>query len=109
MHTCRFCKTDLHGVRMVKYAARHWAHYGCWLNARGKEIADPHIYQGVLQALEGLREHQLQGFPVFTLAKWLHEHNTECHEIEGPGSIWTNRACWLIKTAISFHIKKELV
>lgn len=27
---------------MVKYAARHWAHFDCWLDAKGKELgAEP--------------------------------------------------------------------
>lgn len=108
MHTCRFCKTDLHGVRMVRYAARHWAHYGCWLNARGLEIADPHIYQGILQALEGLREWQLQGFPVFALSDWLKRYDVRCPKVAGRGSEWVNRACWLLRTAIKFQTKKVL-
>lgn len=37
--TCRFCKryeTDAHRYEMFQYAARHHAHWDCWLNAKGK-------------------------------------------------------------------------
>jgi len=102
MHTCRFCKKDRPGVRMVKYAARHWAHYECWIEAKGKEILDPAIYQGMLQALEGLHDWQLKQIPVFKLADWLERNGTVC-----PGKTWVDRAMWLVKKAIQLHEDNE--
>lgn len=44
MQTCRFC----HGLevpsRLVKYAARHYAHFACYLD-NGKVLADLHKWQ----------------------------------------------------------------
>lgn len=100
MHTCRFCKKDRPGVRMVKYATRHWGHYECWIWARGAEIQEPWIYRGILQVLEGLHEWQLQQIPVFKLADWLKMHKTTC-----PGKTWVDKACWLVKKAIELQVK----
>jgi hypothetical protein len=99
MHTCRFCKQDHNRQRMFKYAARHWAHYDCWLEAKGKEIPEPWIYRGILSTLQmGMHDWQLRQFPVFKLADWLEAHKTRTPR-DGRKS-WVDRACWLIETAI---------
>ena len=103
MNTCRFCKSDSERKsRMFKYAARHWAHYDCWLDAKGKEIREPGMYADVLQLLQlGLYGWQLQQFPVFKLADWLEKHDTQFPA--EAGDRWSHRACWLIKKAIELE------
>lgn len=45
LSTCRFCKRQsIGGVKMVKYGVRHYAHYGCYLDA-GKKLADLKAWQ----------------------------------------------------------------
>lgn len=96
MHTCRFCKQDHKRQRMFKYAARHWAHYDCWLAAKGMEIVEPGNYRGLLAMLQaGLHGWQLRDFPVFRLADWM-----EAHRTNSPGRSWVDKACWTIKKAI---------
>jgi hypothetical protein len=86
---------------MVKYAARHWAHYECWLQARGAQIQEPWIYQGILQALEGLHAWQLKQMPIFRFADWLKMHDTKTPK--EAGKTWTDKACWLLKKAIQLQ------
>jgi hypothetical protein len=37
MNTCRFCKAydDAHGLALIKYGVRHYAHPDCLLTAKG--------------------------------------------------------------------------
>lgn len=100
MHTCRFCKDySTRKDNMVKYGARHWAHFRCWLDAKGKEIREPGIYHEILQLLQlGLHDWQLKQFPVFGLADWLEAHNTQFPAKAGKS--WVDKACWLLQTAI---------
>lgn len=98
MHTCRFCKQDHKKQRMFKYAARHWAHYECWLNCKGAEIREPWIYRHVEVMLEaGMHGWQLREFPVFRLADWLQSHDTK----DAPGKSWVDKACGILKRAIA--------
>lgn len=94
---CRFCKQDHGRQRMFKYAARHWAHYDCWLEAKGKEIQDPRIHTQVEAMLEAsMHGWQLREFPVFKLADWLEAHKSE----SAPGKSWVDKAMGIIKRAI---------
>lgn len=98
MHVCRFCKSDHKRQNMVKYAARHWAHYDCWLEAKGKEL-DPRPQArdvvGMLQT--SLHDWQLRGFPVFRMADWLEAHQV----VSASGKSWVDKACWVLKQAIA--------
>lgn len=38
-HTCRFCKGHIASDDGVHYAAKHWAHFHCYLDA-GRKLAD---------------------------------------------------------------------
>jgi hypothetical protein len=106
IHMCRFCKQDHNRQRMFKYAARHWAHYDCWLEAKGKEIREPGVYHEILQLLElGMHGWQLEQFPVFKLADWLEAHNTQFPKKAGRS--WVDKACWLIKGAIK-HAEQDM-
>lgn len=98
MHTCRFCKQDRKGDRMFKYAARHWAHYECWLNCKGAEIREPWIYRHIEVMLEaGMHGWQLRNFPVFKLADWLQSHGAE----SAPGKSWVDKAMGILQRAIA--------
>lgn len=105
MHICRFCKQDHKRQRMFKYAARHWAHYDCWLKAKGAEISDPGDYHRVEAVLEAcLHGWQLREFPVFKLADWLEAHKTK----DAPGKSWVDKACGILQRAIA-RAEKETV
>lgn len=104
-HVCRFCKQDRKGDRMFKYAARHWAHYECWLNCKGAGVVRPWEYHGILIMLKmGLHGWQLHQFPVFKLADWLRSHDTK----DVPAKTWTDKACWLLKKAIQYAEKEPV-
>jgi hypothetical protein len=84
---------------MFKYAARHWAHYDCWLEVKGKEIPEPWIYRGILSTLQmGMYDWQLRQFPVFKLAEWVEKHKVQCE-----GRTPVDKACWLLKKAIELN------
>lgn len=101
IHMCRFCKQDHNRMRMFKYAARHWAHYDCWLQAKGAEIREPGVYHEILQLLQlGMHGWQLRQFPVFKLADWLEAHGVVCPKVAGKS--WVDKACWLIQKAIEY-------
>src|SRR5437667_9542584 len=97
MHMCRFCKEDHNRHRMVKYAARHWAHFDCWLDAKGKELGPKPTFKAVLELLKtSLHGWQLEQFPVFKLTDWITVSGMEMHG-ERPVDV----ACTLLKQAIS--------
>lgn len=60
LQTCRFCKqSDCDGTNtMVKYGARHYAHYRCYLDA-GKKLDDLHGWQVGLFPYKLLKERSL--------------------------------------------------
>lgn len=98
MHTCRFCKQDHKRQNMFKYAARHWAHFDCWLYTKGKEIQEPWIHTHVEAMLEtGMHGWQLRQFPVFRLADWLKENKTK----SAPGKSWVDKAMGILQRAIA--------
>lgn len=104
MHTCRFCKQDHKRQRMFKYAARHWAHYDCWLQAKGAEIADTGDYHGIEALIEAcLHGWQMRQFPVFKLADWLKAHKTNA-----PGKSWGDKAMGILERSIA-RAEKETV
>lgn len=97
-HVCRFCKEYHNRQRMFKYAARHWAHYDCWLQAKGAELADPSNHSQVEAMLEAcLHGWQLREFPVFRLADWLEANKTK----SAPGKSWVDKACVILERAIA--------
>jgi len=97
MHTCRFCKQDHKRQNMFKYAARHWAHFDCWLYAKGAELQDPQNYRQVEAMLEaGMHDWQLRQFPVFRLADWLEAKKTK----SAPGNTWVDKAMGILQRTI---------
>ena len=54
-HTCRFCNGFLRSNEGVHYAARHWAHHTCYLDAG--------------QSLARLSNPQIDAFPFYELKK----------------------------------------
>jgi hypothetical protein len=42
--TCRFCREACDDDGLVRYAARHYAHFECYLDA-GKSLTDLHSWQ----------------------------------------------------------------
>lgn len=44
MRTCKFCRKDAHEDDIVKYEARHYAHFKCYLNA-AKHLDYLHAWQ----------------------------------------------------------------
>ena len=48
MQTCRFCKEHAHHYQVVKYGARHYAHFACYLDNK---------------PLSALKKWQIEGFP----------------------------------------------
>lgn len=98
MHVCRFCKSDHKRQNMVKYAARHWAHYDCWLEAKGKELTDPQEYRQIETLLEtSLHGWQMRNFPVFRMADWLEAHKVTA----APGKSWVDKACGILQRSIA--------
>lgn len=71
MNVCRFCKADKY-IRLFPYAARHWAHYPCWFEARAQKF-DPtrDLEDQVVALLKDLPAWQIEQFPVPPLADWL--------------------------------------
>lgn len=95
MHMCRFCRNLKSHHRMVKYAPRHWAHFDCWLDAKGGELGAKPTFKAVLDLLQtSLHGWQLAQFPVFKLADWLVVNGVPLHG-ERPVDV----ACTLIKQA----------
>jgi hypothetical protein len=91
---------------MLKYAARHWAHFGCWLNCKGSEIREPWIYGGLLSMLTaGLHDWQLQQFPVFKLSEWLQSHGVNFPKQAGKS--WVDKARWLLRRATELSRGQE--
>lgn len=73
MHTCRFCGKQETG-RMVKYAARHWAHFECWFKEKIQELAAPYTKEGMISFFaERLHGWQIRQFPVFRFSDWLQQ------------------------------------
>ncbi len=71
MHTCRFCGKQ-ETTRMVKYAARHWAHFGCWFQEKIKELAGEPTQESLTDFFaERLHDWQIYQFPVFTFSDWI--------------------------------------
>lgn len=104
-HMCRFCKQDHNKQRMFKYAARHWAHYDCWLAAKGLELDNPSDYCQLEAMLEAcLHGWQLREFPVFKLADWLIAHETK----SAPGKSWVDKASGILERTIA-RAEKETV
>ncbi len=98
MHTCRFCNVQ-ESRGMVKYAARHWAHFECWLYMKGRELSDPVAHQQILDLLQAsFHDWQLKQFPVFKLADWLEQKKTQFPAKSGKS--WVDKACWLLQTAV---------
>lgn len=95
--TCRFCKKmDVKAGKLVKYAARHWAHHRCWLEAKSAEI-DPTEASNVIGLLSGaFHGWQLRNFPVFGLADWMERKGTEV-----AGKSWADKAMNVLKKAIA--------
>lgn len=56
-------------ARMFKYAARHWAHFRCWLWARVPQLAKPLKIEHVVRLLSTLHVHELNQFPVMALSE----------------------------------------
>lgn len=52
---------------MFKYAARHWAHFRCWLWAKIPEQARPLKLEPLVKLLSTLHVHELNQFPVMAL------------------------------------------
>jgi hypothetical protein len=102
MHTCRFCRK--YEGKMVKYAARHWAHFECWLLMKGRELEDPTKYEGILDLfVASFHDWQLKQFPVFKLAEWLEQRKTQFPDRSGTDwdrDTWVDKAAWLITKAI---------
>lgn len=105
MHTCRFCRDySTRKDNMVKYAARHWAHFECWLLMKGREIQDPTRHEEILNLLVAtFHDWQIKQFPVFKLADWLEQRKTKfpdrSHSSWNRDS-WVDKACWLIERAV---------
>lgn len=98
---CRFCKVDNlsfpNAGKLVKYAARHWAHYHCWLETKSKEIVDPTEGSQVVAFLAAsFHGWQLRNFPVFVLAEWL-----ELKKTQTPGKRWVDKAMSVLGLAIA--------
>jgi len=53
---------------MFKYAARHWAHFRCWLWAKLPEQSRPLKLESVVNLLSTLHAHELEQFPVLALS-----------------------------------------
>ena len=71
---CRFCEASDHEDKLVKYGTRHYAHYACWLEARGRET-DPAAWRNVASMIEaGLDTFSVRKFPVFVLGAYLRKH-----------------------------------
>jgi hypothetical protein len=71
MHTCRFCGKQ-ETTRMVKYAARHWAHFSCWFNQKIKELAAEPTRESLTTFFsERLHDWQIYQFPVFHFSDWI--------------------------------------
>lgn len=98
---CRYCKnrdTLQTGQKMLKYAARHWAHYRCWLRVKGAEIPVPlrKSRKALLDLLvTNLYGCQLAEFPVMGLADWMEDFGV-------PG-----RAVTLLEQAIQIVREEE--
>lgn len=95
--TCRFCGVqDPKAGKLVKYAARHWAHYHCWIETKGREIADPTKAQEVIALLsDAFHGWQLRNWPVFVFAEWVERKGTKA-----SGKTWVDKAMNILKTAI---------
>ncbi len=73
MTVCRFYKGEK-PHRMVKYAARHWAHYRCWFEARAREFdLAKDLEDQIVELIKQLHVWELQEFPVLALADWLED------------------------------------
>ncbi len=110
MHTCRFCKKDDPKLgQFVKYGARHWAHYGCWLGAKEQVLRRRaaqrlmRISVGeVVETLTELHAWQLRNFPVFRLADFVKTNGITC-----TGKTAVDKAMYLLKLAIEVHEEKD--
>lgn len=97
---CRFCNVDNSSFpkagKLVKYAARHWAHHHCWLSTKGRELSDPSDSKQVVALLAAsFHGWQLRQFPVFVVAEWLERKGTRA-----PGQSWVNKAMGILRRAI---------
>ncbi len=71
MHTCRFCGKQETST-MVKYAARHWAHYSCWFHEKIWELVGKPTQESLTEFFATrLHDWQIHQFPVFTFSDWI--------------------------------------
>ena len=69
MHCRLHNPTTIKKAQMFKYAARHWAHFRCWLWAKLPEQARPLKLEHVVKLLSTLHVHELERFPVCALSE----------------------------------------
>lgn len=101
MHTCRFCGDYKDSRSMVKYATRHWAHFGCWLKTKGLELGVKPSFDAVVDLLgSSFHDWQLKQFPVFQLSDWMEQAG-----IKGPFGRPVDNACAAIKSAIVKNVE----
>ena len=74
-HHCRVHNANTNeGAKMFKYAARHWAHFRCWLWSRVPELPKPVTEVAVVRLLATLHVHELNDFPVMAVADVLESY-----------------------------------